>query len=223
MISTFGDGAAMACLEQRVLVAAAESAGQLRSYDGTGNNLLHPDWGAAGTTLLRLAGAAYADGMSAPAGASRPGAREISNTIAAHPADDLSSGASLAAFAYLWGQFIDHDLDLTGSASPAETFNVAVPKGDPYFDPQGTGTQIIRLNRSLFDTTTGQTSPRQQINQITSYLDGSMIYGSDAARAAALRAFVGGRLLVGDNGLLPLNSMGLANANDAHLFPDNQL
>ena len=45
-----------------------------RSIDGTGNNLANPDWGAAGTDLLRIAPAAYADGVSAPAGADRPSA-----------------------------------------------------------------------------------------------------------------------------------------------------
>ena len=47
----------------------------VRSIDGTGNNLAHPDWGSAGVDLLRIAPAAYADGVSTPAGADRPSAR----------------------------------------------------------------------------------------------------------------------------------------------------
>src|SRR5207253_202903 len=162
-------------LEQRVFLSAADT----RSLDGSGNNLLHPDWGAAGTALLRLAQAAYTDGLSTPAGSTRPSARLISNTVAAHPAADVPSQAHLAAFAYLWGQFVDHDLDLTTAASPAEPFNIAVPASDAQFDPLGTGTQVIPLNRSSYVAGTGVTSPRQQVNQITSFLDGSMIYGSD--------------------------------------------
>jgi hypothetical protein len=50
----------------------------VRPIDGTGNNPFHPSWGSAGVDLLRLAPAAYADGVSAPAGASRPSARKIS-------------------------------------------------------------------------------------------------------------------------------------------------
>ena len=207
-------------LERRLLMAADA----VRSYDGSGNNLQHPDWGSAGATLVRMARAEYADGASAPAGSSRPSARAISNVIAAHPEEEeILSQRHLAAFAYLWGQFIDHDLDLTTSASPTESFNVAVPTGDPQFDPTGTGTKVIGLNRSKYASGTGVTSPRQQVNDITSFIDGSMVYGSDATRAAALRTLSGGRLKTSDGNLLPYNTMGLSNANDAHIFSDDQL
>src|SRR3954463_3217035 len=88
-------------LEGRLLMAATT----IRSYDGTGNNLLNVNLGAAGTALIRLAQAAYADGVSAPAGATRPSARAISNAVAASTEDSPSSAADLSAFAYLWGQF----------------------------------------------------------------------------------------------------------------------
>src|SRR5262245_23587590 len=51
------------------------------SIDGTGNNLTITAWGSAGTDLLRIAPAAYADGVSAPAGAGLPNARLISNVL----------------------------------------------------------------------------------------------------------------------------------------------
>src|SRR5689334_20252418 len=111
----------------------------------------------------------------------------------------------LSAFAYAWGQFIDHDLDLTPTGS--ESFNVAVPTDDPSFDPNGTGTQTILLNRSIYDPTTGVTSARQQVNVITAWLDGSMIYGSNATTAAALRTFSGGLLKTSGGNLLPLNNL----------------
>ena len=193
-----------------------------RTYDGTANNLSHVDWGAAGATLIRLAQAAYADGIAAPAGSTRPSARVISNAVAAAETG-ITSAAHLSAFAYLWGQFIDHDLDLTTAGSANEPFNVAVPTGDPYFDPNSTGIKVISLTRSAYASGTGVTTARQQVNDITAYLDGSMIYGSDATRAAALRSFVGGALKVSAGNLLPFNTTGLANANDAHLFAADQL
>lgn len=51
---------------------------------------------------------------------------------------------------------------------------------------------------------------QQQVNTVTSFLDGSMIYGSDEVRAAALRSFKGGRLRMEDDGLLPFNDTALA-------------
>ncbi len=207
-------------LEGRVLMSAAAST--IRSVDGSGNNLAHATWGATSAALLRLAAAEYTDGVSSPAGADRPSARAISNAVAAHPEDaEILCATHLSAFAYLWGQFIDHDMDLTTSASPSQSFNVAVPTGDASFDPNGTGTQVIPLTRSKY--TTDAKGIRQQINDITAYLDGSMVYGSDATRAAALREFVGGRLLTSAGDLLPFNTKGLANANDAHIFADSKL
>src|SRR5262249_17042581 len=57
------------------------------SIDGAGNNLANPTWGSAGTDLIRLAGTAYADGISVPRGegvqaGTLPGARLISNLLA---------------------------------------------------------------------------------------------------------------------------------------------
>lgn len=205
-------------LEPRTLMTGT-AASTLRSYDGSGNNLANTAWGATGAQLIRLAAAAYADGIGAPAGSSRPSARAISNAVADNPeGTSTPSALNLSAFSYLWGQFIDHDLDLTMSASPTELLNVAVPSGDAEFDPLGTGTQVIPLARSKYAAGTGVTTARQQVNDITSYLDGSMIYGSDATRAAALRTFAGGLMKTSDGGLLPFNTAGLSNANDAHIF-----
>lgn len=218
-------------LEVERLEDRLQPSATVQSFDGTGNNLTHDDWGSAGTDLLRLAPAAYGDGISSPAGGDRPSAREISNAVADQGSADIISDRQLSAMIYAWGQFLDHDLDLTSSASPKETFNIPVPKGDPYFDPDGTGTQVIPLSRSLYDALTGTdpSNPRQQVNQVTSWLDGSQIYGSDAITADKLRSHVGGRLLTSPGDLLPFNNSTyfptgtLPMANDAHRVPDDQL
>lgn len=207
-------------LEDRIAFAV-----DVQSFDGTGNNLQHPTWGSDNADLLRLAPAQYGDGVSSPAGADRPSARAISNAVSASPADGIINNRDFTAFTYAWGQFLDHDLDLTTSASPSQSFNVAVPKGDPWFDPNATGTQVIPLSRSASDPLTGTATgnPRQQINTISAFLDGSQVYGSDATRAAALRTFSGGHMKTSAGNMLPFNTAGLANANDAHLVPNSQL
>lgn len=116
---------------------------------------------------------------------------------------------------WLGGQFVDHDIDLTGGMNAAEEQDIAVPAGDRFFDPTNTGTQLIRFNRSIYDPRSGGSSgnPRQQLNEITAYIDASNVYGSDVERARALRTNDGsGELLTSNGGMLPFNEDGLANA-----------
>lgn len=193
------------------------------SLDGSGNNLAHPEWGSTAEQLLRRSTAAYSDGASAPSGADRPNARAISNALSASPADGILNDREFSAFVYAWGQFIDHDLSLTEAATPRERFSIAVPTGDPLFDPASTGAMTISLSRSAYDTSTDTATPRQQMNSLTAFIDGSQIYGVDATRAAALREFVGGRLRTSAGNLLPYNTAGLPNANDAHRVSDDKL
>ncbi len=185
-----------------------------RTIDGSGNNMSNPLWGAAGTDLLRIAPAVYGDGVSTPSGSGRPNPRDVSNTVVAQTGP-MPNSFGLSDWVFQWGQFIDHDLDLT-TTSTTEFFNIPIPQGDPIFDPNSTGTQFMPFPRSVYDSATGlgPGNPRQQVNAITSFLDGSMIYGSDPMRAAALRAGSGGHLLTSAGNLLPLNTMGLANGDN---------
>jgi peroxidase len=184
---------------------------EFRSIDGTGNNPIDPLRGSAGVALLRHTTIGYGDGSGTPAGEGEPSAREISNLVCAQD-QSLPNAANTSDFLWQWGQFVDHDIDLTPTADPAEPFNIPVPLGDPYFDPQGTGTQVIELDRSLYDMINGV---RQQLNVITAFIDGSQVYGSDEARAMELRMLDGtGRLKVSRGNLLPYNIHGFPNVPD---------
>ncbi|MEM7018877.1 MAG: peroxidase family protein [Pseudomonadota bacterium] len=137
--------------------------------------------------------------------------------------DSLPNPVNASDMLWQWGQFLDHDIDLTDGVEPEEPANITVPAGDPFFDPTGVGTAVINLNRSIYDAATGTdaNNPRQQLNEITAWIDASNVYGSDSERADALRTLDGtGRLKVSEGNLLPFNTSGLANAggNSASLF-----
>ena len=82
------------------------------SIDGTGNNIDNPELGSTDEELLRLSEADYEDGVSLPAGEDRVSAREVSNAIAAQD-ESVLNDRNLTDYIWIWGQFIDHDIDLT--------------------------------------------------------------------------------------------------------------
>jgi len=188
---------------------------EVRTYDGTSNNVAKADWGGTFIHLQRLAPSAYSDGVSSLAGSSRVSARVISNDIVNQDAGEtIPNSLSGSDFVWQWGQFIDHDLDLTDGAE--EAASIAIPSGDVFFDPDGTGTVEMGFNRALFDPDTGITAanPREQENEITSWIDGSMIYGSDDTRNAAIRVGNNSPYMKSSAGnLLPFNEDSLVNAN----------
>ncbi len=185
---------------------------RFRRIDGRGNNQGQPAMGSAGTRLRRWVAADYADGVSEPAGGLRRSAREVSNRVADQDRD-LPNPLGASDFLWQWGQFLDHDIDLTDGADPAEPLAIVVPASDPWFDPSGGGQVEIAFNRSLYDPASGIDSPRQQTNEITGWIDASNVYGSDTQRAEALREHDGsGRLKTSAGELLPFNTAGLPNA-----------
>jgi len=182
-----------------------------RTITGEGNNIVDPLLGAAGTDLLRLLPAEYSDGAGAPSGEDRPSARAVSNALVSET-EVIENSKGASDYIWQWGQFIDHDITET-PFSDTETFDIRVPPGDPWFDPIGTGTETIALDRSAGRADAG--GVRQQLNNITSFIDASLVYGSEHERAEALRTLDGtGRLKVGPGNLLPLNFEGLENADD---------
>ena len=199
----------------------------VRTIDGTCNNLENPLYGASDTAFTRIINAEYEDGISSlrgglqsrqsflfPAGAFLapiPSARSISAAIT-----DRNETAEEMPFTHIlmqWGQFLDHDMDLSPELEPVpdckgcifteECEPIRVSRNDMFF---GEGTlqngDCLSLRRSL---PTCDVSPggfyaaREQLNALTSYIDGSNVYGSNEIIGNAVREFKGGLLRVGPN------------------------
>ncbi|HMB91561.1 MAG TPA: peroxidase family protein, partial [Rhodothermales bacterium] len=183
------------------------TAQEARNYDGSMNNLGNPDWGQAGGVIMRMTSNGYGDGVSSMGGTTRPNPRYISNMLFDQQ-ESLPNALGITDFGWAFGQFIDHDITLVDD-HPTEHIEIPVPMGDPFFDPMETGTQMIPMRRSKYDSGTGlgEGNPRMHINDITSWIDGSNVYGSDEARAMWLRTGTGGRLKVSEDNLLPFNTV----------------
>ncbi|MEQ8317773.1 MAG: peroxidase family protein [Phycisphaerales bacterium] len=190
---------------------------EFRTINGRFNNLVVPWLGSTGQTFVRKAPAAYGDGAGRiPARSDGSSARAISQAIADQGGNDMPSNVGNSNMFWLWGQFLDHDMDETPIAVPIERFDIVVPAGDPWFDPEETGSQTIELDRSGYQLGAG---PREQINAITAFIDASNVYGSDQERANELRSMDGtGRLKTSDGDLLPYNVNRFPNA-PTHLNP----
>ena len=189
-------------------------------YDGTGNNVLNPQWGAVNQNQLRLTMSppAYSDGVSSPAGDDRPSARLVSNILASFaPGEPMHmSDMTLNDMVPGWGQVIDHDITFTPeqSRTSGEVMQIPVPVGDAWFDPQSEGDHHLEQTRSL--PAEGVT-PRQQFNAITAFIDASFLYGSDEATNTLLRTGENGMMKTDDTGMFPpFNTFGLPMANPLH-------
>jgi hypothetical protein len=238
-----------------------------RPIDGVGNNVVNPNWGARPTdpiALLRLSPEAYRTAASDPNGFFTPsmnggapffvaGSRLVSNVVSSqaqvlfdpNPANDINTvnGNSLSAFGYTWGQFLDHDMDLTPD-TPVNDFPIPsdpTHPDDPLSIDEATEEISLRMGRSVFDPNTGTTSPREQVNVNTAFLDLSQVYGSSLSVAASLRTLSGGKLktspgadgVIGNgDDLLPFNNLTyftaaqiaeLNMANDVHLVANTEL
>lgn len=183
---------------------------EYRTIDGTANN--PQNLGSTEVVFLEDISRAYADGISEPSGENRPNPRAISNAVVAQT-EDTPDPDGRTAYLWLWGQFLDHDITLTHE-NGSNDFPIEIPTGDPQFDPFATGTETIPFSRSTFHQESGDSAsnPRAQVNSITSFIDASMVYGSDQERADALRTFSGGLLATSEGDLPPYNTAGLENA-----------
>ncbi|CAH0746151.1 unnamed protein product [Diatraea saccharalis] len=193
-----------------------------RSIDGSCNNFVHPTWGASLTGFRRILFAIYENGFSQPLGWNRdrkyngftlPPARLISTEIIT--TTEISQDEKLTHMVMQWGQWLDHDLDHALPSVSSQTWDgvdckktcdyaaPCFPIDVPADDPRVTNRRCIDFIRTSAVCGSGMTSvlfgklqPREQINQLTSYIDASQVYGFDQQVADDLRDYTS------DSGLL---------------------
>jgi hypothetical protein len=167
--------------------ASSDSGIEFRALDGGGNNVAHPDWGKAGVQYTRVAAPIYADGIGAMQGG--PSARYVSNRIFNDIGQNLFSENGVSQIGWLWGQFIDHTLDLRNETSGEPA---GIPFAPTSVDPlEGFKNDFptIDFSRTPGITGTGTTTanPRQQVNTVNSFIDAWNVYGGTLNREEWLR------------------------------------
>uniref|UniRef100_A0ACB8G205 Uncharacterized protein n=1 Tax=Sphaerodactylus townsendi TaxID=933632 RepID=A0ACB8G205_9SAUR len=193
-------------------------ADKYRSIDGTCNNRKNPLWGAANTAYARWLPADYEDGFSVPKGWNKskvykgfslPLVRQVSHEILHTQNENISLDSSYTHMLVEWGQWIDHDMDLTPQSASTVSFmdgkdcSQACINRNPCF-PIQIPAGDLRLSEGAMECLpfirsspacgsgessflVGQLQPRKQLNSLTSFVDGSMIYGSTTSLASKLR------------------------------------
>jgi peroxidase len=147
---------------------------------------------------MRIGDAHFADGVSQPHDGPNP--RAISNIVVGEGDSAVANVQGFSGMMYAWGQFLDHDLDLT-DLDGVNRIDVSVPDGDPVF-PDGS---VIPMTRVIIDPRSGTSTdnPAMAINAVTGWLDGSQIYGSTKAVADSLR-LPDGRMKTSEGDNLPI-------------------
>ncbi|XP_078665745.1 myeloperoxidase-like isoform X2 [Branchiostoma floridae x Branchiostoma belcheri] len=170
---------------------------EFRSANGRCNNRDHPLWGSSEEPFRRLLEPEYGDGLMIPRktgrdGAPLPSARLVSTTM--H--EDLRKSSPVNTHMVMqFGQFLDHDITLTPNfqeeglvctcdSEDEHCFNINIPSNDPDFS----GRPCLQFARSLSGPNEGcHLGRRQQLNQLTAFVDASNVYGSSDEEIEELR------------------------------------
>ena len=182
---------------------------EFRSIDGSGNNLSDLSQNSTGDSFGRIGPANFSDSQRSLV-TNLPNARTVSNLVVAATTEEAETpnDRGLSGMMYAWGQFIDHDINLIKSDG-INKISIQIPNGDPSISGS------ISLTRTKVDPLTGLA-----INNVTGWIDGSMVYGSDAVTAASLRNAEGYMLTSIGNNLPIVNGAFLAGDIRAQENPD---
>ena len=174
-----------------------------RTLDGSNNNLRNPTWGQANTQYTRVAEARYADGIAEPVSGADP--RYVSNRIFNDAHQNLFSENGVSQWGFVWGQFMDHTFglrEIEGEDAP-----LPFDSNDPIEEFEN-DLGAMNFIRTPAAPGTGVTTPRQQINTVSSYIDGHSVYGSTQDRLDWLREDDSAKLMLPDGDLPTVTARG---------------
>ena len=188
--------------------AQAHHPPEYASFDGFFNNVFKTDLGTVDTPLLRRVPPVYSDGSYKPVKGERinpltASARLMTRSADCGPDDEglsvaCGSKTGKSAFLVFFGQqVVEEILDAQRAGCPPEYFNVPIPEGHE-FGSTGKipGKSVMPLLRSRYAQSSGPGpgNPRQQLNEITPWMDGGLIYGTAKGWSHVLRTFPNGSL-----------------------------
>ncbi|CAH1982304.1 unnamed protein product [Acanthoscelides obtectus] len=181
---------------------------EIQRHDGWFNNLAHPDWGSVDSHLVRRAPAAYSDGVYMVGGQGRPSPRRLSRLFMGGT-DGLPSTKNRTALLAFFGQLVSAEVAMASeSGCPIEMHRIDVERCDEMYDKECRGDKFIPFHRAGYDRKTGQSpnSPREQMNQVSSWIDGSFIYSTSEPWVNTMRSFENGSLLTDSTGTMPIRN-----------------
>lgn len=185
-----------------------------RTPDGKFNDLGCPAMGSAGTGFghnipldqVRVNTATFLT----------PNPREISRKLLIRNGGIFHPAATLNLLAAAWIQFMAHDWFSHGENEEKGPINVRLEANDPWLaeerDPERKNARTMEIKRTRADRTrsSSATDPSPTfVNTETHWWDGSQIYGSNPDVTAKVRWGVGGKLTLGQDGLLPVDKKGI--------------
>lgn len=205
-----------------------------RSINGYGNNLKNPRWGTPGMPFGRQGPKNYDDGVSSirksVLGAELPNPRELVTQLLLKAYKVTRTAKAQNFFSVLNALYLTHDM---AHSAPVEAFDkckeirccssgnkkvldpsvshsaclpISISQDDEFYSKAGVGCLNMVRSESASAPTTIQTG--EILNRVTGYIDHSIIYGSNVNENKQVRTFVGGKLRLGKNNVLPVDSKG---------------
>ncbi|CAF0776314.1 unnamed protein product [Brachionus calyciflorus] len=180
---------------------------RFQTFDGSCNNLQQPWLGKTNTPYKRYHKPAYDDKLNSPRsssvlGGELPNPRAISRLIMS---DNSEFDKVMSHITPFFGQFLAHDITSVAISTESSGKIVDCPcnNGNPScmsinFPSNDNALRMscMRFTRSsaAFSTFDCRLGHREQLNLLTSFIDGTQIYGPSTSRSNELRSFQGGQL-----------------------------